>query len=254
MSSYMSSRDAFSAYPHITTLRLTKNPTFLTKNHNSNFDTFTNQYNQSSMSLNDLNKLKSLNIKSFYEAAGYPYYAYFPEDYDAYLRRADQAFPSEFDTNSFRRYKMIRKPIDMDLNEQKLIDELNLKDQYFQNNKGAPVNENDSINNSINLEHNNQTYNQLNNHQMNNHHQSTNQFNNQLNNQFNNNVILRPLNTRPFDYLNRPGSVMNLTRPFESDEIDLNHNLNNKINEKKDLKKTISQMEKKSSSLRDVAL
>ena len=223
MSNYLTARDGFSAYPHITTLRLTKHPTFLAKN--SNFDTFT-KYNSSfdTMTLNDLNKFKSLSIRGLYDpaAASYhppaslPYYGYY-EDYDA--RRGDPlTFPSEFDTNSFRRYKMIRKPIDPELNDKKLIEEL--KEQHYYNSKKGStlqVNELDAADS------------------------------NQLSvNSLTSNVVLRQLATKPFDYLNRPGSVMNLTIPFESDE---NCNI---INEKLDSPK--KGRDNNANSLRDVAL
>lgn len=222
MSNYISARDGFSAYPHLTTLRLTKNPTFLSKN--SNFDTFT-KYNSSFDTLNDLHKFKSLSVRGLYEATAassyHPYYSYF-EDYDSQLRRGDPLpFPSEFDTNSFRRYKMIRKPIDPELNDKKLIEEL--KEQHYYNSKKGStlqVNDLDSVSHSTGVDPS------------------------QLS--VTSNVVLRQLATRPFDYLNRPGSVMNLTIPFEADE---NCNI---ISEKNDSPK--KSRDKSANSLRDVAL
>jgi len=241
MSNYMIQRDAFSAYPYITTtsLRLKKNPTaILPTVATSNFDTFTKyNTNHDTMTLNDLAKFKSLSVKGLYDMApNYPYYTYF-EGFETHLpQRTDAiAFPSEFDTNSFRRYKMIRKPmqpIDLEFNnDKKMIDE-----QYYS--KKSLVNELDSqsISNSINNSIMNSIGNQIN-------MMEQNQFN-----QFNDNVVqLRQLSTRPFDYLRRPGSVMNLTIPYEADE-----NYNNIMNERKDSKR--SNKSKSVNSLRDVAL
>lgn len=222
MSNYISARDGFSGYPHLTTLRLT-NPPFLTKAH-SNFDTFT-KYNSSfdTMTLNDLHKFKSLSVRGLYDAASFqhPYYTCF-EDYDPLRRAGDPLpFPSEFDTNSFRRYKLIRKPIDPELNDKKLIEELK-EQHYYTNRKGSTlqVNDLDTASHSTGVDPN------------------------QLS--VNSNVVLRQLATKPFDYLNRPGSVMNLTIPFEEDE---NCNI---INEKGDSPK--KGRDKSANSLRDVAL
>lgn len=232
---------------------------------NSNFDTFT-KYNSSfdTMTLNDLNKFKNLTVKGLYESySHHPYYTYF-EDYDAQQNlHRNQAFPSEFDTSSFRslsRYKMIRKPINLDSNEIKIIDEL--KDQ-FQNKKNSSIyhtTETHSTNNLSGIEQNNQL--NLSQSQLGLNKFGLNQtgFSSQLglnqlglnrlsfNSQLNNNIVLRQLATKPFDYLNRPGSVMNLTIPYESDE-----NYNNLMNEttKDTLKKNT---DKSVHSLRDVAL
>src|SRR4051812_35111805 len=115
MSNYLNVRDGFAGYPHLSTLRLGNNQAFFDtlSKYNGSFDTLT---------LNELGKFKSLSVRGLYDTASfYPYYSYF-EDYEQQLRRGEQLpFPSEFDTNSFRRYKMIRKPIDPELNDKKLI-------------------------------------------------------------------------------------------------------------------------------------
>lgn len=221
MSNYMNS------YPYITTtsVRLKKNPTMLAA---SNFDTYT-KYNPNydTVTLNDLAKFKSLSIKGLYDVANYPYYTYF-EGFETYLpQRNEQPFPSEFDTNSFRRYKMIRKPmqpIDLEFNDKRMLD-----DQIYYSKKSLITDgDSNSISNSI-----------------------TNSIKNPINvteqNQMNDNILLRKLSTRPFDYLNRPGSVMNLNIPFESDE-----NFNKITSDKKDSKRNTDKT--RSVSLRDVAL
>ena len=235
MSSYMNTRDAFSAYPYITTtsLRLKTNPTILTAASASNFDTYT-KYNPNydTMTLNDLAKFKSLSVKGLYDLGTYPYYTYL-EGFETHLpSRTDHLFPSEFDTNSFRRYKMIRKPvqpIELDLNDRKMIE-----DQYYSKKSLANELDSNSICNSINNSMNNSIAHSVNMVEQ---------------NQMNDNVVLRQLATRPFDYLNRPGSVMNLAIPYESDE-----NFNNIVNENKDAFKKSSDQTKSVHSLRDVAL
>lgn len=220
------SSTAFSTYPYITTtsLRPNKNAAFFT-NTAANFDTYTrSKYNPNfgSFSLNDLAKIKNLSVKGLSNLPAYPYYTYF-EEFDSQLNRNDHLFPSEFDTNSYRKYKMIRKPLglDIDLNENKE----HLKNHYYTGSKKSSPALSEMRLNSINYE----------------------QQQSQVG--LNENVVLRQLATRPFDYLNRPGSVMNLTKVHQFDE---NENFSNLINENKDNRK--SKKDGLSTSLRDVAL
>ena len=127
---------------------------------------------------------------------------------------------------------MIRKPvqpIELDLNDRKMIE-----DQYYSKKSLANELDSNSICNSINNSMNNSIAHSVNMVEQ---------------NQMNDNVVLRQLATRPFDYLNRPGSVMNLAIPYESDE-----NFNNIVNENKDAFKKSSDQTKSVHSLRDVAL
>lgn len=226
MSSYLNARDTFSGYPHLTTLLRKNPPTFLTKN--SNFDTFTKYHSGfDTMTLNDRNKFQSLSVRGLCDPASFhQYYSYF-EEYDA-RRGEPQPFPSEFDTNSFRRYKMIRKPIDPELNDKKLIEELK-EQHYYNSKKGSTLAVNDqldTVSHSTGVDPGQLSVNSVNSHHS--------------------NVVLRQLATKPFDYLNRPGSVMNLTKSFESDE---NCNI---IDDKTDSPK--KGRDKNANSLRDIAL